>query len=89
MINEELYTATLQKIREIISEETGNDIEEIQPDMHLEDELEIVDGELLRLTKVINAKLGTSLNAAEIEEEESVETVRELSVVVCEEIELG
>ena len=89
MINEELYAATLLKVREIIAEETGSDIDEILPDMHLEDELEIADDELLRLTKIINSKLGTSLNAAEIEEEESVVTVRELSIVVCEEIELG
>lgn len=89
MISEELYTSTLKTVREIISEETGNDFEEIVPEMFLEEELEIAESELARLIKAINTHFSIQLNAAEIEEEESVKTVKQLAVVVAEEIELG
>lgn len=89
MISEELYTSTLTAVREIISEETGNDFEEIVPEMFLEEELEIAESDLARLIKVINAHFNIQLDAAEIEEEESVKTVKQLAVVVAEEIELG
>lgn len=89
MINEELYQSTLTTVREIIATETGNDFEEILPDMFLEDELEITSTDLARLIKALNTHFSITLNAAEIEEEESVETVRELATVIAEEIELG
>lgn len=89
MISEELYNSTLKSVREIISEETGNDFEEIVPEMFLEEELEIAESDLARLIKVINAHFNIQLDAAEIEEEESVKTVKQLAVVVAEEIELG
>lgn len=89
MINEEIYTSTLTTIREIISTETGTDFDEILPDMHLEDELEITDSDLIRLIKVINAHFGIQLDPTEIEEEESIETVKQLAAVVAEEVELG
>lgn len=89
MISEEIYTTTLTTVREIISAETGNDFDEILPDMHLEDELEVTDSDLIRLIKAINTHFGIKLDPTEIEEEESVETVRELAAVVAEEVELG
>lgn len=89
MISEEVYNTTLITVREIISSETGNEFDEILPEMHLEDELEITDGDLARLIKAINTHFNIKLDAAEIEEEESVETVKELSAVVAEEVELG
>lgn len=89
MINEELYTKTLMTVREIISAETGNEVEEILPDMHLEDELEVAEEDLTRLIKVLNGHFNIQLDPAAIEEEESVTTVRELAAVVTEEIELG
>jgi len=89
MISEALYNATLVDIIEIIAQETGSEVEEILPDMDLDEDLDIVDSALIRLTKKINARLNTSLDAEEIEEEESVKTIKQLTVVVCEEIELG
>jgi acyl carrier protein len=89
MISEELYNTTLTKVRELISEETGNDFEEIVPEMFLEEELEIAESNLAHLIKTINTNFNIQLNATEIEEEESVKTVKQLAVVVAEEIELG
>lgn len=89
MVSEELLTKTLQEIKELIADETGNNLEEIVPEMHLEDELEIVETKLTRLINIINTHFNIELSAAEIEEEESVETVRQLAVIVAEEIELG
>ncbi len=89
MINEELFTSTLATVCEIIAAESGNEIEEILPDMHLEDELEIAETDLRRLIKVLNGHFGVELDPAVIEEEESVTTVRELATIIAEEIELG
>ncbi|NCN06216.1 MAG: hypothetical protein GW762_03830 [Candidatus Pacebacteria bacterium] len=89
MISEEIYNSTLTLVREIISAETGNEFDEILPEMHLEDELEITEVDLARLIKAINTHFNINLDATEIEEEESVETVKELAAVVAEEVELG
>jgi len=89
MISEEIYNSTLTLVREIISAETGNECDEILPEMHLEDELEITEVDLARLIKAINTHFNINLDATEIEEEESVETVKELAAVVAEEVELG
>ena len=89
MINEQLFETTLKRVREIIAEETGNEFDEILPDMHLEDELEILNADLKRIIRSLNTEYRISINATEIDAEESVETVRQLTTVVCEEIELG
>lgn len=89
MINQELYDTILTQVRTIISNETGNDFEEILPDSIMDEELEIGANDLIRIITAVNDELEISLNAKEIVAEESVTTVRELAAIACEEVELG
>lgn len=89
MINQELYDTILTQVRTIISNETGNDLEEIMPDSILDEELEIGPNDFIRIVTAVNDELEINLNAKEIAAEESVTTVKELAAIACEEVELG
>jgi acyl carrier protein len=89
MIQQEIYQKTLQNVREIIANETGNDFDDILPETLLEEELEIEPTDFTRIIKAINTQLGISLHPKELEADENLETVQDLTMIVCEELELG
>lgn len=75
-------------IQQIISELTGNEIEDIDPAAHLDEELGITAVDLARILKRINSEFGTGISSDDLEEEE-IETVGSLVSYVHEEAELG
>lgn len=80
------FEQTLQKVRHIIAETTGNELDDVAPDSLLED-LELFDLDLKRVVSALNRSFGISLKTNAIEDE--LETVHDLSMLVHEESLLG
>lgn len=80
------FEQTLQKVRHIIAETTGNELDDVLIDSLLED-LELYDVDLKRVVVALNKAFGISLDAEEVEEE--LETVHDLAMVAHEEALLG
>jgi hypothetical protein len=82
----------LPKLQEFLAEFTGNDIEEIHPFSHLEDDLglTLVD-DLPRLVAQLNKTFEIKLQQAEVmdELEAAGETVGQLAKLIDDEWELG
>lgn len=78
---------TLERVREIIAEVTGNEIDDVLPESHLEDDLGVLPMDFKRLISRLDTEFGIHLESNEIIEE--IETVHQLTLVVAEEKELG
>lgn len=83
---------SLEKLREFLEDFTGNDIEDIHPYSHLEDDLglTLVD-DVPRMVAKLNSFFEIKLQAAEVmsELETAGETVAELAKLIDDECELG
>jgi hypothetical protein len=83
---------SLDKLREFLEDFTGNDIEEIHPYSHLEDDLglTLID-DVPRLVAKLNVVFEIKLQSAEVlsELETAGETVAELAKLIDDECELG
>ncbi|GIK83560.1 MAG: hypothetical protein BroJett025_01820 [Patescibacteria group bacterium] len=80
------FEQTLLKIQHIISEVTGNDIEDLGPDNLLED-LNLYGPDLKRVVVAIGKSFGVYLYTSDIEDE--CETIHDLAMIVHEEAFLG
>jgi hypothetical protein len=85
-------TPALPKLQEFLAEFTGNDLEEIHPFSHLEDDLglTLVD-DLPRLVAQLNKTFEIKLQQAEVMDELDAagETVGQLAKLIDDEWELG
>jgi len=92
MPNKAHLTSALPKLQEFLADFTGNDLEEIHPESHLEDDLglTLVD-DMPRLIAQMNKAFEIKLNQAEVmdELEAAGETVGELAKLINDEWELG
>ncbi|MCB9813658.1 MAG: hypothetical protein H6772_04600 [Pseudomonadales bacterium] len=81
------FEEILTIIQNIIADQTGNEIEDVDLFSDLEDDLGITEIDFKRIIKSINLYFGIDLDVDEVSQE--VESVKELSVLVQEESELG
>lgn len=81
------------RLRQLLTEITGNDIEEVVPDADLEEDLGLnLDVDLGRIVDRINREFGISLQEKVVYEElteEAHASVAELAKLVYDEYELG
>lgn len=81
------------RLRQLLTEITGNDIEEVVPDADLEEDLGLnLDVDLGRIVDRINREFGISLQEKLVYEElteEAHASVAELAKLVYDEYELG
>ncbi len=81
------------RLRQLLTEVTGNDIEEVVPDADLEEDLGLnLDVDLSRIVDRINREFGISLQEKLVYEElteEAHASVAELAKLVYDEYELG
>jgi acyl carrier protein len=83
---------SLEQLRALLAEKTGNDLEDIHPQSHLEDDLGInLTDDFPRLLSQINAEfeIGLDLHTVMDEMEMAGETVAELAKLIDDESELG
>lgn len=81
-------TSVEQVIKKTIEEVTGNGINDIRPEADLVEDLGISSGELLKIVKTIETKLGIVLSAdAKHEVFDMAESVQQLTDIVSEEYE--
>jgi hypothetical protein len=82
----------LTQLQELLADFTGNELEEIRPESHLEDDVGMTLSEdFPRLMAQINAAFEIKLNHREVlaELEEADDTVAELAKLIADECELG
>jgi acyl carrier protein len=81
------------RLRQLLTEVTGNDIEEVVPDADLEEDLGLnLDVDLGRVVDRVNREFGISLQEKVVYEElteEAHASVAELAKLVYDEYELG
>ncbi|HCC84395.1 MAG TPA: hypothetical protein DEP87_01825 [Candidatus Pacebacteria bacterium] len=85
-------TKSLAQLQEFLANFTGNDLEEIKPYSHLEDDLGLtLTDDLARLVAQINHVFEIKLKKSEVmsELETAGETVAELAKLIDDECELG
>ena len=78
---------TFERVREVIAEVTGNELDDVLPESHLEDDLGVTPLDYQRLISRLEKEFGISLSENDIIDE--IETVQQLAAVVAEEKELG
>lgn len=89
---QESKSSSIQPLIRLLSDITGNDIEEIAPDSYLEEDLGIIfEDDLTKIINKINLTFDINLTEHEVltELEESTSTVGELAKLIDDEIELG
>lgn len=80
--------SVLLTVQQVIADVTGNDIADVYPEAELEEELGVTPLDLNRIVVELNKTFEIFLDIKEIEEQE-VSTVKELAVIVLEEVVLG
>lgn len=80
--------SVLLTVQQVIADVTGNDIADVYPEAELEEELGVTPLDLNRIVVELNKTFEIFLDIKEIEEQE-VGTVKELAVIVLEEVVLG
>lgn len=83
---------SLEQLRALLAEKTGNDLEDIHPQSHFEDDLGInLSDDFPRLLSQINVEfeIGLDLHTVMDEMEMAGETVAELAKLIDDESELG
>lgn len=78
----------MERVREIIADTTGNDVADVLPGTQFEDELGVTPVDFKRIVAEINNEFEIELDPQTLLDEE-VSTVRELTIIVREEAELG